>query len=129
MLPQNALIIEDNRSVGDILSRVFKMQGVASHVVNNGQAALEALETTYPSIILLDMGLTDLNGNSLLDYIVEQKHLAQSVVIILSNNRALSRIGLERIDFILRKPLDIQKLTYIVRQIAPQENTLLRNWG
>lgn len=131
MMPRSALIIEDNRSVGDILHKVFKMQAVASHIINNGKEAMDYLKTATPTIIFLDMGLEDFNANLLLEFIYAQSHLTHATVIILSNNRALSKIGLERIDFILRKPLDIQQLNYTISQIVPQQdsNQFIRNIG
>lgn len=130
MSVRTALIIEDNHSVGDIVSRVFKMQSVAAEIISDGNEALDYLTETAPDIIFLDMGLADFNTNLILEFAYAQSHLSDSIVIILSNNRALSKIGLERIDFILRKPLDIQQLNYIVNQVVPKDNpNLIRHTG
>ena len=56
------LIVDDNRDAADSLAMLLSLDGHDVHVSYTGRAALEAVREWRPSIVVLDLGLPDLNG-------------------------------------------------------------------
>ena len=60
------LIIEDNRSVAEMLVAVLGAVGFDTMVACTGAAAVEALATARPAVVLLDLHLPDMHGGAIL---------------------------------------------------------------
>jgi two-component system OmpR family response regulator len=58
------LIVDDEPSIRDLLTRHLRFEGFRTHTVANGHDALEAAEKGEPDIILLDVMLPDMSGFS-----------------------------------------------------------------
>jgi len=58
------LIVDDEASIRDLLTRTLRFEEFETHAVSNGTDAVEAVETYQPDIILLDVMLPDMNGFS-----------------------------------------------------------------
>jgi DNA-binding response OmpR family regulator len=56
------LVIEDNLSVQEILSRQLVKAGYSVHVADRGGKALEWLKTNKPDLVLLDVMLPEMDG-------------------------------------------------------------------
>jgi two-component system KDP operon response regulator KdpE len=60
--PETILIVEDDPSVTRVLRAALLTRGYAVCAAETGQAALDAAERENPAVILLDLGLPDLDG-------------------------------------------------------------------
>lgn len=58
------LIVDDEASIRDLLSRTLRFEDFDTKTVANGTDALEAITSFEPDIILLDVMLPDMNGFS-----------------------------------------------------------------
>jgi two-component system, OmpR family, response regulator len=58
------LIVDDEASIRDLLTRTLRFEEFETHSVSNGTDAVEAVESFQPDIILLDVMLPDMNGFS-----------------------------------------------------------------
>jgi DNA-binding response OmpR family regulator len=56
------LIVEDDDSIGQGLARALSAHGYETRHVTTGEAALETLSAYRPDLVLLDLGLPDLDG-------------------------------------------------------------------
>jgi len=56
------LIVEDEESIGDILSYALSKEGFLTKVANNGAMARELLDKFIPNLVILDLMLPDING-------------------------------------------------------------------
>ena len=56
------LIVDDNADGADSLGLLLEMLGAKVRVVYSGQAALAALEAFQPAVVLLDVGMPELDG-------------------------------------------------------------------
>jgi CheY-like chemotaxis protein len=62
-IPQKRiLVVDDNRDAGDSLGMILNFLRADVRVVQDGQAALHALESYEPSVILLDIGMPGMDG-------------------------------------------------------------------
>lgn len=60
------LIVDDDRSVSDLLSHLFEGKGFETIVARNGRDALKRAKASLPNIIILDVVLPDFDGWSIL---------------------------------------------------------------
>jgi signal transduction histidine kinase/ActR/RegA family two-component response regulator len=56
------LVADDNRDAADGLGMVLQMQGHTVQVVHSGREALDAAKSFHPDVVLLDLGMPDLDG-------------------------------------------------------------------
>jgi PAS domain S-box-containing protein len=59
---RRVLVVDDSRDAADSLKMLLKLLGADVHSANDGLAALEALETYRPAIVLLDIGMPGMDG-------------------------------------------------------------------
>ncbi|MCD8904212.1 response regulator transcription factor [Staphylococcus chromogenes] len=75
------LIVEDDASVQHLLKRLFEQSDYRVHLANNGKEALFLFENVLPDIIILDLGLPDMEGLSIIDKV---KQHYQTPILVLS---------------------------------------------
>jgi len=56
------LVVDDNRDAGDSLWQVLTLLGAHVRVARDGREALEAFAAFQPRVVLLDIGMPDMNG-------------------------------------------------------------------
>lgn len=62
------LIVEDDKSINELIQRTVRMNGHRGFPAHNGQEALNAVHQKEPDLILLDMNLPDISGFQLLKH-------------------------------------------------------------
>ena len=56
------LVVEDERDIRDVLRRYLERAGFAVLTTGSGAEALTLLDTSMPDLVLLDLGLPDVDG-------------------------------------------------------------------
>ena len=129
---QKILIVDDERSMRELLQLVFRRAGYTVLVAENGNEALERIKQDVIDIVVSDVKMPDCTGIELLKQI---RHISSDTVFILmtafatiETARQAFKLGAD--DFI-QKPFDVEELKIIVnnaseRKQLRQENALLR---
>jgi len=60
--PANILIVEDEPELRGVLARVLRSQGYTVDAVATGREGLETIASRGASLVLLDIGLPDIDG-------------------------------------------------------------------
>jgi heavy metal response regulator len=110
------LVVEDEKRIADFLSRGLESGGYAVDVAGDGATAVEMFHATEYDLIILDLGLPDMDGMAVLKKIRTRK--ASTPVLILSARDAVDdRVkGLEGgADDYLVKPFAFVELLARVR--------------
>lgn len=63
---KSILIIDDDKSILNIFTRILQKQGYQTDTAETGQEALEKLQTNTYNLALIDVKLPDTNGTDLL---------------------------------------------------------------
>ena len=74
------LIIEDEKNILDFMSRTLKANGYKTTTVTSGKAGLSIINSQCPDLILLDLGLPDMDGNDIIASVREWT-LPESVLL------------------------------------------------
>ncbi len=118
------LLVEDNQALATALVQALQKQGYAANSVATGEAALYVIRTDVPDIIILDLGLPDIDGISVLKR-VRKKHANLPVLLLTARSDLHDKIaGLDSgADDYLAKPFEISELFARIRVLERRLNT------
>jgi two-component system response regulator QseB len=113
------LLVEDDQMLGEAVRDGLRQEGYVVDWVQDTGAALAALSTSSFSALVLDLGLPDGDGRSVLRHLRQDKQ-PTPVVIVTARDRLSDRIGgLDAgADDYLIKPFDIDELSARLRAIT-----------
>jgi CheY-like chemotaxis protein len=115
----HVLIVDDNEDATETLSILLEMRDCTTARAHSGQEALDAFETKQPDLVLLDLGLPDIDG-----YAVASRMRAKSerpMLVALTGAaddetaQAVRRTGFAHH---LVKPVDLSALDKIIQRAA-----------
>jgi len=110
-------IVEDEPSIAQTVQFALEAEGFATEYFATGTACLEVLTSTSPSLVLLDVGLTDGSG---FDFFRRIRQLTAAPVIYMTARDAeIDRVaGLEMgADDYIVKPFSLRELVARVRAV------------
>src|SRR5882724_1771297 len=112
------LVVEDESRIADFLSRGLVSAGYAVDVAATGGAAIDMIHSTDYDLMILDLGLPDVDGLSVLQKIRNRKS-SQPVLILSARDAVDDRVkGLELgADDYLTKPFAFVELLARVRAL------------
>ena len=109
------LIIEDEKNILDFMSRTLKANGYKTTTVTSGKAGLSIINSQCPDLILLDLGLPDMDGN---DIIASVREWTSCPIIVISartgEHDKVAALDLGADDYIT-KPFQSMELVARVR--------------
>lgn len=105
------LLVEDDRPLATSLQKALQAQSFAVNTVETGQAALHVLKVAPPDMVILDLGLPDLDGLSVLKQL-RKKHPELPVLLLTARNSLQDKVlGLDSgADDYLAKPFEVTEL-------------------
>jgi DNA-binding response OmpR family regulator len=112
------LLVEDDRPLANGLKKALQQQGFAVNDVETGKAALHVVDTETPDLVILDIGLPDIDGLSVLRTL-RKKHPELPVVLLTARDSIDDKVaGLDSgADDYLAKPFDVTELLARLRVI------------
>jgi two-component system, OmpR family, catabolic regulation response regulator CreB len=111
VLMPKVLIVEDEPAIADTIQYALETDGFAPVVVSTGLEALESIEGGGIDLIILDIGLPDINGFELCKQIRQRSSLP--IIFLTARNEEVDRVvGLE-----------IGGDDYVVKPFSPRELT------
>ena len=110
------LVVEDERDIRDLLRRYLEREGHAVLTAGTGAEALRLLEDGAPDLVLLDLGLPDIDG---FDVLRAATGLATPVIALTARSAVEDRIrGLERgVDDYVTKPFSPREVVLRVAAV------------
>ena len=126
------LIVDDEKSILDLLSMVFKKEGYIIHTALSSQRAFEILDEQDIDLVITDIRMPGMSGLDLLTHIKENYSDIPVIMITAygSTREAVKALKAGALDYIT-KPFDIDELKIIIRNALhkrelEQENILLK---
>ncbi|MBP3759277.1 MAG: response regulator, partial [Firmicutes bacterium] len=75
------LVIEDEKSICDFISRTLDVNGYKVTSAFTGKEGLQSITSAPPDVVLLDLGLPDMDGN---DVIRKTREWSSMPIIVIS---------------------------------------------
>ncbi|WP_295540638.1 sigma-54 dependent transcriptional regulator [uncultured Thiohalocapsa sp.] len=117
-----ALIVDDDHDVCDLLKRLFEREGISVATAHNGTAALELVDEVDPDVLLLDVKMPDTDGMEVLRRI-RRTHPQLAVVMMTAFagvTEAVEAMKIGAVDY-LPKPFDNRKVVPLVRMAVARQ--------
>ena len=131
--PSRVLVVDDERSMRELLSIVLRRDGYEVLVAADGKAALEVLKRERVDVLITDIRMPELTG---VEVLAEAKRIDPSIITIImtafaSTDTAVDALRLGAADYVHKSPNAVNDLRLRVRKELErkhlqQENVLLK---
>jgi len=118
------LLVEDDQALASALQQALQKQGYAVNAVATGEAAIYVIDTDAPDLVILDLGLPDIDGIDVLKR-VRHKHSELPILLLTARSGIDDKIaGLDSgADDYLAKPFEMAELFARLRVLARRLST------
>ena len=119
--PMRILVVDDNRDAAASLAMVLRMLGADVRIAHDGQSAIDAFASSDPAVVLLDIGMPEMNGYEVARTLRARFPERRAALVALTgwgqedDRRKAREAG---IDHHLIKPADVEALQELLTQIA-----------
>ncbi|MFN8390121.1 MAG: ATP-binding protein [Bdellovibrionota bacterium] len=126
MARHRILVVDDNRDAADSLGTLLELLGAKVTVTHDGPSALALLDSFRPTVLLLDIGMPDMDGNEVARRSRKQAPDQQFTLIALTgwgqeaDRRRSKEAGF---DYHLVKPVQLDELQELLASL-PRESSV-----
>ena len=118
------LLVEDDLSLANGLQQALNNEGLIVNHVSKGNDAIQAVTTSPPDIIILDLGLPDIDGLDVLK-ILRKDNISIPILVLTARNSVQDKVfGLDLgADDYLAKPFELTELLARIRVLERRIST------
>ena len=124
---RTVLVVDDDEDIVSLVSFVLEEQGYVVVTAADGTAALGALETGSPGLILLDLRMPGMNGWEFATQARRQYGSQVAIVVMTAGDDGVRSAKEIQADGSLSKPFDIDDLVITVRKYGRFSDVDLQN--
>lgn len=118
------LLVEDDLSLANGLQQALNKEGLMVNHVTRGKEAIHTVKTLSPDILILDLGLPDMDGLDVIKALRKQKLLIPILVLTARSSVADKVSGLDLgADDYLAKPFELSELLARIRVLERRIST------
>jgi CheY-like chemotaxis protein len=115
------VVVDDNRDAADLLGVLLQLEGHEIAIAYDGEAALEAVSQHLPHVVLLDIGLPQLNGYEVCRWIRSQLWGHNMRIIAVTAYQDHGHKSREAgFDGHMVKPADYQELSALITSLTAE---------
>ena len=116
----NVLIIDDENQIRKFLDIALRAQGYKTLLAENGQKGLELLALQSADLVILDLGLPDLDGYEVLSELRTWSHVPVIVLSVRANEEEKVKLLDAGANAYVTKPFSVQELVARIRVLLRQ---------
>jgi CheY-like chemotaxis protein len=113
------MVIEDHEDLALVFNTALESAGFDTEVIMDGALAQERLQEVAPTLIILDLHMPNVSGETLLHQIKDDARLADSHVLIATADAALGDKLSSEVDLVLLKPISFTQLSMLAARFLP----------
>ncbi len=121
---QRILVVDDDRDIAEWLNQLLKLQGYLVSKAYDGLDALEQITKEIPDLILMDLMMPKMDGQTAIRKLCTTDATCSIPVIVLSANpprgkaaaREMFGSGADQVQMILQKPAPMMDLVAEVKR-------------
>lgn len=128
-LKDKVLIIEDEQSIGNFLSTILTANNYDAIVATSGKEALSMITSHCPDLIILDLGLPDIDGMEILRQVRAWSNLP--IIVVSARTHEHDKVLALDVgaDDYIDKPFGASELLARIRAAIRHTRTTLENGG
>ncbi len=119
-----ALIVEDDRDILALFRHVLDIAGYHTEIVVDGLDAMQRLESSHPSIVLLDLQLPRMSGVEILTRMRADERMSTIPVVVITAYAPYANSLPVEPDLLLLKPVDINQLSNLVQRLQATQGAM-----
>jgi CheY-like chemotaxis protein len=108
------LIVDDDPDIREVLSMVLEVRGYHTATAEDGQAALDAMRTEKPALVLADLMMPIMTGAELVSSMKQDPRLSDVPVLLVTAWPA-NAVDLGANE-LLSKPVDVDHLLHSIKK-------------
>jgi response regulator RpfG family c-di-GMP phosphodiesterase len=122
------LVVDDEASVRDLITRTLASHGFACHTAADGRRALARLEQQPHAVVLCDIRMPEMDGLELLQRVKEQWPLTEVIIItgVFELQSAVQAMRDGAYDY-LTKPFTMEQVLFAVRRAFHKRDLEIQN--
>jgi two-component system CheB/CheR fusion protein len=118
VLPLRVLVVDDNVDAAETLSRMLRLQAHEVVMAHDGVTALATASQMNPDVVLLDIGLPQLDGLEVARRLRERAEGRRPLLVAMTGfgqDEDRARTAAAGFDHHLTKPVDVQLLNSLIQ--------------
>jgi CheY-like chemotaxis protein len=119
---RSVLVVDDNKDAAESLAMLLQFEGCSVSTAADGAEALDAFDRMHPEIVLLDIGLPDIDGFEVARRIRSRQGPQKVMLIALTGwgqEQDKKRAAQAGFDEHLTKPLNLDLLRMLMNVAKP----------
>jgi len=120
------LIVDDSLDSANTLCGLFDAHGYKTHIAYDGAAALKTAKACLPDVILLDLGMPELDGVHLARFLREDNKLKDKVLVAITgyaDEMHRQQCDAAGFDYVLAKPAAWEDLKSTIDRLWSKRKT------
>lgn len=118
------VVIEDNEQSARMVDKLLRKAGHRVILAEDGETGLGAVFENIPDLILVDLGLPDIDGQTVVGLIRQQSHLNHLPIIAFTawpNDTAHEMASAYGCDGVITKPIDTRSFVTAIETFIEQK--------
>lgn len=109
------LVIDDDKGILEVVKIILEDKGYHVEVLENSSDILQYLKNNIPNLILLDIWMSGMDGQKIMEFLKKGDVTKNIPVILMSANQDTEKIAKKTgANAYITKPFDIDSLTQMV---------------
>ena len=116
------VVIEDNEQSARMADKLLRRAGHEVLLAEDGETGLQTIFENQPDLVLIDLGLPDIDGQTVIALARQQPHLAKTPLIAFTAwpaDRAADMATSYGCDGVITKPIDTRTFAKDVEAFLP----------
>lgn len=120
---QRILIVDDISDNSFLLQTFLEAEGYQVDVADNGQTALEKIESDPPALVLLDVMMPGMSGYEVTQHVRQNPSLPYIPILLITGfDQTVDSKGVDvGVDGFIRKPVDFNQLIDQIQSLLLQK--------
>jgi len=121
---RTVLVVDDNEIAAEALGKLLELRGHTVTIAHNGTEAIHKATATHPEIIILDIGLPDIDGHEVARILRGEKNYSPAIIALtgFGNPQDKARALKGGFNLYLTKPSGLKEIEAAFRKVphAPE---------
>ncbi len=118
----NVLVVDDSSVMRAMIIKTLRMSGIPlgeTHQAANGEEGLEALNSNWIDLAIVDINMPVMHGEEMIDKMLEDPEARDVPILVISTEGSKTRIERlkPKVSGFVQKPFSPEKIRDIVKQI------------
>lgn len=112
-----ALVVEDDIDLSELFAQAMRAAGFQTEAVYDGRIAQQRLSALTPQVVVLDMHLPNVSGETLFQQIRADERLKDTRVIVATSDALIGDEMRSVADYVLIKPTSFVQLRDLAKRL------------